>query len=1305
MRDQGIVAAFAPSARLWPLAIELDDIRVDANDKGLPVLSCRRALLRPKLFALLAGKLAIDEIDLDEPHLRAVVRSGRVTNLNLPELPKSTSSHSVVHAPFDVFSVTEAFVDLDVDGVKFDVRSLDLDATAEDDPDHGSTFEVALRSGRANLHRPRLRPDGSTVHDDDTLCSLEARARITPDAILVRRLDGQGVADLDAAPDTTPVCNVAADDKRRVELSLGHLHIGLTEPPTVEGHIRVRLPVRLAERAASIPETDGWIAVDADVRYAKDTILPDVSGTVEAHEVKLAQYAFAHELHSEIHIRQNVIESPKTTVTIAKGTVTLTDTVLAPLAAGGRLERTRLDASGVDFTALMRDLGVHESSWVGWDVRELHLPLISGTLAPLKLDGDFTGKTYSFGVYDRPAEDPARERLFGFSEAQLAAHVSIRADALKFVDVHATLPHSEIAGAFVSIGFHNDLRIEVPHLHANLDDVSPIGTVPLRGSIDLTGHVGGRFNHPEPEMDIQSATGFAVADVAFGDLSAGHVSVDTTKTEVNVSAVRAKRRDSFYEVPTAKLRFGGTAGFVVDAVGVSDALGLRDVLSMFALDEDPRFDQLEATMATRADVHVALGGAEDACGGGYVSVGAKGHLRNVMLFGERFAQGDADVSLNWFDRQHGIAGADVDVRSFVLDKVQPAAGTSSGSIGTVLGSATLHRGGALAANVMLQGVPLSRIDALGRLAKETEGRVSGVAHVTGNLDDFQPDPGLVTRAELDVVGTRVRNVAAPNSHLDIRMTHTMPVQHRSIGRTRCGTLIGVPFDKQAYAADTTSHGEWDVNGDLLGDTVHLRDVVVTRARSPHVTGRALLRGTDLGMVARILGSADGDDESTTSLDTSGVTGQMWGELIVDDLWLGAPAQSKVRLLLGPTFLSREGQKVTLTPPKDPIVLANDTLTVPPLAITLEGGDGFQGGFVVTGGATKVSSDPTLALQAQLQPVDLAIVQRLVPKVDRASGHIEGGLRITGRAAAPVIAGELHAVGDDIEVRGLPSAITDVRVDVNASANELTATGKGSFAGGTVNFDASAPIVGFDLGALASRITVRNVRLVPADGVAATCDADLQLSYAHKARGTPGAALPRITGTVTVGSLSYTRPITFNLDLASTRAKRTEVNGYDPALDFIAFDVSVRSRAPIQIRNNLVEVQLGIDSGMVEVTGTNQRVGLRGVMRTMPGGRFHFQANDFEIQTGVIRFEDPTRIAPNVDVTAVTEYRRYTDTTAGAAGGGRRGGLDRIDPGRLALEDRAPRLRRCRQRANRDDERTGLVAGGHRSTLARRNDAS
>ncbi len=1263
LREQALVASYSPSVRVWPLAIELDHVRLESSDQGAPALECDRISVRPRLFALLAGKLAIDRIDLDGPRVRAVMRDGNLTNLAIKP-QGGARRQGPLHAPFDTFSVTDGSLDLDLDGVRLSGQSLDLDVTAEDDPLLGSSFETAFRAGRANVHRGRVRDDGSVASDDDALCGIEGRVRIEPDGVLVRRFQGTGSADLDAVSEEAPPCDLPVDDKRRVELSLGHVRVTFPKapggPPAVEGHIHFRAPIGLAERVAALPETDGWVGLDADVRYAEDTILPDLRGTIEAHGVRLDQYAFARDLSSEVTIRRNIVESPRTTIHFAGGAIVLSDTVVEPLNRGGRLQHTRLDASGVDFTALLRDLGVHPNSWVGWDLREIHATGISGTFSPLKIDGDMTAKTASFGVYDRPAEDRSRERLVGFSEAQIASHFAVRPDALKFIDVRATLPHSRIEGGFLSIGFHNDLRVDVRRVEVNLDDISPIGPVPMHGKLEASVRVGGTFNHPEPEGDILSGTGFAIADVAFGELSAGHVQVDVTKPEVDITGVRAKRRDSAYEVPTARLRFGGAQGFVVDAVGTTGGLGLRDVLSMFALDGDPRFDGIDATVAARVDVHVALGGPEDACGGGYVAIDTNGHLRNVALYGERFAQGDADLTLRWYDRQRGIAGADVDLRSFVLDKAPP--GARAGVAGTVLGSASIRRGGALAANVMLEGVPLSRIDALGGFASQVEGSLSGVAHVTGNLDDVLPDAGLAAHAELTLSAARLRNVAVPGSRFDVRMTHRMLQEKRSLGRTKCGASIGPPFDAQSYLADTASHGEWTLNGDMLGETVHLRNIVVTRAKSSHVSGRVSLRGVDLGALAGIAvpRKVDADDGAQTS---RGVTGQLWGEVLVDDLPVDAPSKARARLYIGPTFASRGVDKLTLRPPRDPIVLADDALTVPPLEVTLERASGtssdigFRGGFVLTGGVTKATSDPTLAFEATLEPVDLAVLQRVVPRVDRASGNVEGSFRVTGKVAAPTITGELHARADDIEVRGLPGAVTDARIDVRASASEVAASGTGKFGGGTFSFDGSIPIRGFDVGALDSRMAVRGVHVTRADGVKALCDADLQATYDPKASGS-AVAIPRLTGDVKIVSLDYTRPITIsaNLPTFGTRAKRTEVNAYDPALDFVALDLHVRTGAPIVIKNNLVEVQLGIDSGALEVTGTNQRIGLRGALRALPGGRLHFQTNEFEVRQALIRFDDSTRIAPNVDITAVTEYRRYTDTTAGsAAGAGSAGG--------------------------------------------------
>ncbi len=322
---QGIAARYGLALRVWPLAVDLLDVRVESSDGGAPLLQSDLVRIRPRLFALLAGKLAIDQVELDVPRVRAVLKDGQLTNLvlkksNTPsEKPKWPE-----RAPFNAFALTDASIDLDVDDTHVEVSAFDLDVTSEQEMGiEGATFEVALRMGRAEVHHPRPLPEGGQAVDDDVLCGVEGRVRVESTQLLVRRFEGTGSADLDGAPDTAPPCDLPTSDKRRVELSLGHLHVafptGDQKLPPVDGHLRVRAPIGLAERAAKLPETDGWIGVDADVRYVPDAVLPDLAGTLEAHDVRLAQYSFAKELHSQLSIRDNIIASPSTTLRFADG--------------------------------------------------------------------------------------------------------------------------------------------------------------------------------------------------------------------------------------------------------------------------------------------------------------------------------------------------------------------------------------------------------------------------------------------------------------------------------------------------------------------------------------------------------------------------------------------------------------------------------------------------------------------------------------------------------------------------------------------------------------------------------------------------------------------------------------------------------------------------------------------------------------------------------------------------------------------------------------------------------------------------
>ncbi len=1283
LSSQGIRASYAIDVHLLPISVELTNVTVASTDGGPAAVTSDRISVRPRLFALLAGKLVIDQIEIDEPSIRLVVTDGEIRNLPI-ELPKNDDKEKKpLHVPFSVFAVTAAAVDLTVDGARLAAKDIDVDLTVDDDGPEGASFEIATRIGRAAFQRRREHEtkSGATevAVDDDALCALEARVRYEPHMVLVRRLGAEGSADLDVAEGTLPRCGLPANDKRRVEIEASHLRVVLPTGgsgeeekamPRVDGHVRVRAPLGLAERAASLPQTDGWIGFEGDLRYADDTTIPDVEqARFEAHDVALGKYHFAREIAADLDVKKNVVRAPKLTVHIADGVATLSDVIVEPLGKGVPI-KAKLDAAGVSFESLMRDLGISPHPHVGWDIKELHGSTFKGTAVPLHLDGDISARTANFVVADKAIDDPSHKRLIGFHEASLATHVAIRPTALEFQNVHAQVGRSTVDEGYCSIGFDNVLKVDAPKNAVDLADISPLADIPLAGQAETGVRVHGVFNDPQLDADVAIA-GFTLGDIPFGDVKSGRVAFQGTT--VDLEDVKAVKGKSPYEMPSARLEFGGKASFTMDGVAATTAMDLRDFLAIWKFDEDPRFDELEANVATRASIHLAMGGPEDICGGGFVDVRAGVHMTKIGIWGEQFDDGDVDLEFRQVDRLAGIQGSDVTVRAATLEKHHEPGKPPSGS---VLGSARIARGGALHASVVVESVPLFRVQSLGAIRSQTEGNVSGIATVDGTIDDF------TLQSDLDVSPVRVRGTPLGPSRAHVALHQTSPPV-KPIGKTRCGAPIGPAFDADAYRRDTAAHGEVVLDGELAAGMVHVDHLRATRQPKPKIDGAVTFRDFDLGAIAHILSPAkeEDDDDARAAAPAKGdaLDGRVSGVLTIDRAQVGDMEHAAIRFAPTRLAVGAGAERVVMRATGDVITLANDRVSIPPLVFDLQAARGLKGAVTVHGAITRATSDVDLGVAFDLSPIDLGVLPALVPRVERAQGRLEGSVTLAGKWRAPRVDGDLHVSGGEIAVKGLPSVVSELAIDLHADAAEVRiARAQAKFAGGTIEARGAAPIKQLLAGVMEGNVIARGVHLAPLDGVTATVDADLVVSLNEKSgsaaaagasQETAAARLPHITGDVLLTQFEYTRPIGLTTDLSAlgVRAKRTNVETYDPSLDTLTFDLRVRSRAPLRIRNNLAELALAIDSGSLTVTGTNQRAGLRGDLKTMPGGRFHLRGNDFDVRQGYIRFDDPTRIAPIVDVLAVTEYRRYTDTSAvgastsggGVVTAGVRGGVWRI----------------------------------------------
>lgn len=1268
----GIDASYELKLELWPLQVSLENLRVEANDGLAPFASAKRISARPKIFGLLAGKVVIDQIEIDKPKVRVVVRDGKIKNLDL-NLPDSPKSEGPMKAPFAVVSLSEAEIDVSIDDAR--IRAKDIDADVTTDEDEGFlAFEVALRMAEAKARvRRTTKPakngaEAEYAYDDDTLCAVDGRARIEPGRrVLVRRFAAHGAVDFDPEPDTFVGCDLAKTDKRFVELALGHFSATFPKTagdlPNLDGHAKVRAPLTLLKRLPDAPDIDGWVSADAELRYTPETPLPDLSGRLEAKGIRVSHFSFARSIKSDVTVRRGVVTSSLTSIEIADGVADIHDAVVQPLVKGLPISVASVDIRDVSFTSLMQDLGVSKRPHVTWDLKDVHAIGMKGTLDPLHLDGDYNAKTYNFAVYDAFVEDPARSRATGVKEAALVGKLGVRPDRVEFQNTTVTLPRSLIQGVFVSLGFHEVLKVDVPKARIDLTELTPLGSVPMAGIAEVRARVAGEFGSPNLEGEVDGIKDFMIGDIPFGNVLSGKVTADIGNMVVGLKDVHAQKGKSLYEMPTGKLDFGGPAVMQLDGQATSKSLNVRDFFAMFKLEDDPRLAEIDGDLETSARIHLALGGPEDKCKSGFVDVVATTNAKNLNLLGEKFDEGHADFEYRWDDRVAGIEGADIDVRSLSLTKVKKA---GRAALGSVLGSMSSQKG-QLRGSFVVQNLPLARVDMIGPFAKNLEGSISGVARLGGTISAFEVATDLGT--------TPIRVLGAPFGPSDLHAVMTQkPSTAKPIGKTACGAPIPAAFDKDAYLRDTSSQGDFKVDGALFGGQVKLAELTVSRQKAPVVTGKLALRHFDLGPLGKLLVPAD---ENEVAVPSAPLGGDLSGDVVIERLATNDIAHAKATFTPSVIRVTRSGQKLEMREAKGPLALADDRVSLPKMTFDLAAPNGFKGAFAVNGEVKKITRGADLAVEAELYPIDLGILVGMVPKVTRATGTLSGSVKISGSPSQPDLDGQVRVRGGEFAIKGVPGTISDVEIDASADETEARITrAVGHFLGGDVSATARMPLKGGQIGTARATVTARQLYVAPMEGVRSTVDADLEVTLNPNASSAAGR-LPFVGGEVNITSFEYTRPITVDLTGFKGGARRTTVEAYDPSSDSVSFGIDVRSRTPLRIRNNLVDAQLAIDQRGLHVSGTNQRMGLRGEMTTIPGGRFRVFANDFEVQKGTIRFDDPTRIAPHVDITGVTDYRRYsntvasagsptTNTTGGAAAttgnissGGRGGGLWRI----------------------------------------------
>jgi translocation and assembly module TamB len=1226
----GLTASFRVELKLLPLRVTVSQLVVPASDGGTPALQVARVAVTPRIFSLLSGRLDAGDVEIEQPQARLVIKDGQLQNLSyrLPEPSKKARAPSK-QAPFSSLSVGDAQFALEIDGVHVDTGAVDLDVFAE----LGQAFEVALRSSGTRVWRERVvrgvppPPPGTLATDEDTLCRLELRLRYEPGVILVRRFSAVGSADLDPAQGSMPSCdNLREDDPGHVMIRLSQLRVGLRkgEMPLIDGRVVLRAPLPLVNRFVRAGALKGVANFAGDVHYDGRHRLPEVHGKLTGTGVEFEKFRLARTLDADLAVAGDAINIPRYQMAFADGDVVLKNARIEPFSPGIVLSAERVDSKSMTFEGLMRDLGVTDDTLIRWELNDLRVSKIAGTIMPLKIDAEVHADTRNFEVTDVSFRDPKRQRMIGVKSALVHGHIGVRPDSFDIYDTRTDFGDSSIYLRLVSIAFKEAaVKMSIPKgSRLDLADVSPIVGIPISGKAELDVDMTG-----VPPAVLLTGN-LKVQNLVFGGFPFGDITsarVRFVPLVLELFDVQAKKGKSDYSVPSGRLNFDGPAPIVTDAHVKSSNFDLRDFFHMWHFEVDPRFDDIAGQTALDASVHYVLGGPEDRCGGGNLRVFGNARFGALDLFDERYDSGNAEFDFRWSDRDATYQGVDLSVPSLTLRK---------GS-GTIVGSFGLRQGAQVYGHFVGSALPLSRLSGLPSLLRGAEGQLSATAEVGGTLD------ALTLDASARVSPLRVGRATLPASKLELRL---VPVVHpqKVVGTTRCGKPIGAPFDRAEYDSDQNS-GIFHASGELFGGQIAFSDLTITRQRGKIIRGDIDFTGLDLGVLAE-LSPTLGDSE--TRLD-----GKLSGKLALHEVNMKTPLQSRVELSLSDWSISRRGYHIELASGSQPIVFEDGRFALPGIGFTATTPRGQRVTFDAQGSILNISTFPRIDAKLTLRPMPLASLLGVIPRAERAEGTLSGELEVKGPLFAPRFSGGFDLERGEVTIRGLPLPVSDIELQVRIAGNELRIDKASAKVGsGTLQVSGGAPLVGMNLGPARFAITARELALPMNDGIRAVADADLNLTF----KPTVSEAereLPRITGDVTLRSFEYTRPVVMTADISSLaqRGKRTEVNTYDPADDILQFEVRLRSQKAMKLQNNLIDAELDVaDEGLL-LAGTNGRFGLRGAVTLHPRGKLFLRRSEFEVTQGRVSFDDLTRVAPEVDVTAVTEYRRYhTNNTASAS---------------------------------------------------------
>jgi translocation and assembly module TamB len=311
--------------------------------------------------------------------------------------------------------------------------------------------------------------------------------------------------------------------------------------------------------------------------------------------------------------------------------------------------------------------------------------------------------------------------------------------------------------------------------------------------------------------------------------------------------------------------------------------------------------------------------------------------------------------------------------------------------------------------------------------------------------------------------------------------------------------------------------------------------------------------------------------------------------------------------------------------------AHSVLTLQPAEIRGTGTDLRVQGSIPFGG----TGTATLTANGT---VDVSIA-RIVASDVRSSGTVALNLRASGSSTAPVLQGQLHLQDISFATDATPLGVEKLNGTLDIDNDHVQVSSlTGQVGGGQISAGGSIvfrPGVQFNLA-----MQAKSVRLRYPEGLRMLLDANLAFS------GTTQAST--LNGRVLVDSLSFTPD--FDLTKFSDQFSGNTIPAQPGFADNIKLAIGVQSKDNLSANSSQISIE---GDANLQVLGTAANPVIIG-RTNLTSGELFYRNLRYQLQRGIITFDNPTETEPKMDVSATTTVEQYNLTIT------LRGTLDKLE---------------------------------------------